>query len=127
MLRRLTIACCLFGLIFGFGFQIGSAEENSFGDPRDPSGKIGPRIVPLHQGHNMVMWTGGEIPIVDALKDIRNLVEAVFIWDAEAKEWRTYHPDLPAAVNDLKILRFGEGVWIIVKKDVTWEQPAPLH
>lgn len=108
----------------GINYSI-SDDSISLGDPRNEKGEIQERSVPL-EGHSFVVWTGpDETPVKDAIKEIRKQVEAIYVWDADNKEWLSFHRDVPARVNSLTHFKFGAGVWIVVSQPVTWKQPAP--
>ncbi len=83
----------------------------------------GARSVTLHAGWNLVGWTGAT-PAADAIADITGAVDALFTWDAAARQFRSYRPSLPPSFNDLSELQRGDGVWIRVTRAVSWQQPS---
>ena len=88
----------------------------------------GARAVPLAPGFNLEMWTGpDDIPAEIAFAGLGADLQVAFTWDAAAQAFRSYAPGRPAFLNDLTSLSFGDGVWLQVQRDLTWDQPAPPH
>ena len=83
----------------------------------------GPLSLPLARGFNLVVWTGREgRSVADAAASLGGSLNAVFTWDSITQSFRSFSPTAPTFLNDAGILRLGEGVWVDVSRDVTWDQ-----
>lgn len=92
-------------------------QQPSFGAARD---------VALLPGFNLAMWTGPDgTTVPEAIASLGDAVTLLLTWDAAAQQFRSYNPSLPASLNTLTTLNYGDGMWIRVSRAVTWEQPAP--
>jgi hypothetical protein len=86
----------------------------------------GPVAVDLVPGFNLVAWTGADqTSVTSAVAGLGLNLRALFLWDAIAQEFRSYRPQLPAALNSAQQLRKGDGVWINVGAAVVWNQTGP--
>lgn len=82
------------------------------------------RSLSLRPGFNLVGWTGPDgTAVAEAASGLGGSLTALYTWDAEAQEFRTYRPDGPAIANTATALGRGHGVWLEVSADATWEQP----
>ena len=82
-----------------------------------------PLSLPLLRGFNLVVWTGRDgRSVADAVASLGGSLNAVFTWDSVAQSFRSFSPTAPAFLNDADILRLGEGVWVDVSRDITWDQ-----
>jgi hypothetical protein len=68
------------------------------------------------------------VPVEQALESIAGKYTRVWGFDSAAQAWKLYDPNVPAFVNDLKVLRKSQGYWIGMKenaalayKGFTWE------
>ena len=84
----------------------------------------GDRTVPLVAGWNLVGWTAGSTPAIDAIAPIADAVETLFVYDAAAQAFRAFSPDRPAFLNTIGDIGTGDGVWILANRSTNWEQPA---
>lgn len=81
--------------------------------------------VALVSGFNLVMWTGADgTPAAQAFVGISEALAVAYTYDAVEQRFRTYLPGAPTVVNDLERLRYGEGMLILARTPVTWEQPT---
>jgi hypothetical protein len=64
-----------------------------------------------------------EIITTDELKEA---IEAIWYYDASAKEWKVYTPD-PEAPDTLLEMSTGKGYWVVTKEEAFeyWEPPVP--
>lgn len=53
------------------------------------------RTIILRPGFNLVAWTGGDVPLPEALGETLGRTKAVFTWDAAAQEFQSFRPELP--------------------------------
>ena len=60
-------------------------------------------------------------PITDALQSIEGVYNTVYWYDGSdvTDYWKVYSPEVPAWVNDLNYLQFGEGYWIHLTRSIT--------
>jgi hypothetical protein len=87
---------------------------------------IGTRSVPLQAGFNLVMWTGPDAtPVADAVAALDGSLQVLFTYSASSQRFLSFSPSAPAFLNTAELLNNGDGVWIAVNADSTWEQPAP--
>ena len=97
----------------------------------DPNGAVwtqpdftADRLVDLVAGLQLAIWTGpDDTPIVDALGGIFDAVVQVLVWDPLPERFRSFRAALPAALNSLAMLNFGDAFWIEVDAAVQWLQP----
>ena len=97
----------------------------------DPSGAVwtqpnftAERLVDLVAGLQLAIWTGPNgTPILDALGGIAANVVQVLVWDPLAAAFLAFNASLPAALNSLALLNFGDAFWIEVDSAVQWLQP----
>ena len=83
------------------------------------------RTVQLHAGWNLVGWTAA-ISITEAVTGLAGEFTAIATYDADADVFRFFRgEDAPAALNTLRELALGDGVWISVPQPTTWTQPEP--
>lgn len=83
------------------------------------------RIVPLSAGLNLAMWTGPDGTVLtNALGAIAGVTTQVLVWDASSRTFRSFNTALPAALNTLQTLNFGDAFWIEVNTPTIWSQPA---
>ncbi|HJN91747.1 MAG TPA: hypothetical protein QGF05_03335, partial [Dehalococcoidia bacterium] len=59
-----------------------------------------------------------------AIADISSAVTRVFTWDLDIEAFLTFGPSDPAFVNTLTTLRYGDGFWILLNRDVSWDMPV---
>ena len=87
-----------------------------------PTGELIP-AVQLRAGANLVVWFGGDgIAVADAVAGLGDALTNLFTWDAGPQQFRSYDPALPIpSLNSAKALGFGDGVWVIVSRDVVWD------
>lgn len=84
------------------------------------------RSVLLQSGFNLVTWTGPDATsVVDAIAGFADALNTLFVWAAVAQRFLSFNSVLPPSLNTAKTLQHGDGVWINVSRDVTWQQPAP--
>jgi hypothetical protein len=62
-----------------------------------------------------VGWPGEDQDPKTALKSVSGNIKVVYRWNASARKWERYSPDLPAYANNLEKLRKGEAYWVITK------------
>ena len=85
-----------------------------------------PRDVALKTGFNLVMWTGTELAVSEAIAPIASSVRSLFVWDPIAAAFLSFSPSAPGPLNTAKTLQPGQGAWINVAQDVVWRQPAAV-
>ena len=83
------------------------------------------REVSLETGFNLVMWTGPETDVAQAVASIGGALRAMFIWDPLGQAFLSFNPALPSQLNTASTLRYGDGVWIQTSAPAMWSQPAP--
>lgn len=79
-------------------------------------------------GWNLVAFpVAGKRPVVEALHSVNDAYTTVYGFDSrdQADPWKIYDRDVPAYVNDLTDLRFGQGYWIRATRPVTWQLRGP--
>ncbi|PZC46826.1 MAG: hypothetical protein DK306_001285 [Chloroflexi bacterium] len=80
----------------------------------------------LTTGFNLVPWFGPDgMAVADAAAGIGSALQGVFAFVPASQTFNTYSPNLPSAVNSLKVVPFGVGLWVQVNRSVTWQQPPP--
>ena len=85
------------------------------------------RAVPLVAGFNLVSWTGPtHTTVEDALVSIVAGVTAAYWYDPVLRRYLTYRPGFADAFSDLRVLHYGEALWLQVDRAMVWEQPDPL-
>ena len=90
----------------------GSAQDANF---------VPERAVILSQGWNLVGWTGeAVVDVVDATASIAGAFDALFTYDAAARDFRAFSPPGPAFLNTLNTVVAGDGVWIFATRDAVW-------
>ncbi|MCZ6545171.1 MAG: Ig-like domain-containing protein, partial [Chloroflexi bacterium] len=84
------------------------------------------RTQTLRPQWNLVGWTGETIDVTEATASILASLGAFFTWDAAASNFLTFNPALPPALNSLRQVPQGAGIWTFVNgnSNVAWEQPA---
>lgn len=81
-----------------------------------------PATLELAAGFNLVTWLGSSgTPIAQAVASLGDALSATFIWDASAQDFERYTPSAPAALNSSRTLSRGEGLWLLVDRQVGWE------
>ncbi len=83
------------------------------------------RDVALQSGFNLVMWSGPATTVANAVDDLGDNLEALFVWDPVAQRFLTFNPVLPPALNTATTIYPGDGIWVLVSNATTWRQPAP--
>ena len=68
----------------------------------------------LVRGWNNVAFLGQDGAPATALAEISGKYDAVYRWDPTAKQYRLYGPGLPAFMNTLTTIGFGDGIWIFL-------------
>ena len=82
-----------------------------------------PLSIPLVRGFNLVVWSGEHgIATEDAVASLGSALNALFVWDPATQSFRSYSPTAPDFLNDADILFLGEGVWVNVSRNITWNQ-----
>jgi hypothetical protein len=76
----------------------------------------------LEVGFNLVTWTLGAVPVVEAVASLGNAVTAVYAWDPIARAFLTYRRDAPAFVNTLSELAPGQALWVQMDREGVWTQ-----
>ena len=85
----------------------------------------GAREIVVHEGFNLVMWTGPDgTAVADAVASLGDALVVLFTWNAGAQRFLSYNPALPAALSTAKTLTHGDGIWLQVSRDTVWSQPA---
>jgi len=80
----------------------------------------------LRPGFNLVTWTGPTHTLVaDAFASIAAVLDAAFWWDPLRSRYLTYRPGLTEALSDLRVLHYGDALWVRVTEAASWLQPAP--
>lgn len=65
-------------------------------------------------GWNNVPYLGTSAPPSEALSSIDGQYDAVYKWDAQAKEYKLYAPGVPDYVNTLSQIQTGDAIWVNV-------------
>lgn len=65
-------------------------------------------------GWNNVPYLGNSAPPSEALASIAGQYNAVYKWDAGAKEYKLYAPGAPDYVNTLNQIQTGDAIWVNV-------------
>ncbi len=88
---------------------------------------VSARDVALVAGFNLVTWTGPTQTLVaDAAASIASDLAAVYWYDARAGRYLTYRPGSPAAFSDLRVVHYGEALWVLMEGAAVWQQPDAL-
>ena len=83
------------------------------------------RSVPLLTGFNLAVWTGpNDFAVTDAVADIADSLNALYLWDAPGQVFLRYDPEAPGFANSATTLNHGDGVWLAASGPAVWEQPA---
>ena len=104
----------------GSGCDLGAFEA----EPAAAPPVLPTRTLTLPAGFVLLGWTGPDMPIADAIADISSAVTRVFTWDLDIEAFLTFGPSDPAFVNTLTTLRYGDGFWILLNRDVSWDMPV---
>ncbi|MYE31907.1 MAG: hypothetical protein F4X80_04475 [Chloroflexi bacterium] len=88
-----------------------------------------PVLLDLRAGRNLVPWAGRDgTPIEEATVRVRDRLVRAWRWDAEAAEYRLYHPD--AGASTLAELNHGDALLVELTEDARWWQsgagPPPV-
>lgn len=84
------------------------------------------RSASLLPGFNLVTWTGPDAtPVEVAIDGLGGAFSALFTYNPATEQFRSYNPQLPAALNTAFTLNYGDALWIQVSRAVTWTQPPP--
>ena len=71
----------------------------------------------LVKGWNNVAYLGGSAPPETALAAIDGKYSVVYRWDAEAKAYEVYAPEVPSFASTLETLQSGDAIWLNVTED----------
>ena len=80
------------------------------------------RQVTVAPGWDLLGWTGAT-PIGQALAAFSGDVDRALTWDPAAGAFNSYNPDVPSAVNSLRELGYGQGIWLYTAEGGVWTQP----
>ena len=88
-----------------------------------------PVLLDLRAGRNLVPWAGRDgTPIEEATVRVQDRLVRAWRWDAEAAEYRLYHPD--AGASSLAELNHGDALLVELTEDARWWQsgagPPPV-
>ena len=75
-------------------------------------------------GFSTLGWVGGAVTVQEAFGDVLDQLEAVFAWDALKKQFLSWSPSLPNALNTLRTLAPGTGLWIQLRDGGTLATPT---
>ena len=67
----------------------------------------------LQHGFNLIGWTGPPIDPAILAQCVGAALDAIFAWDADTEQFRTYRPGAPAFLNDLDVIESGAGIWVL--------------
>ena len=81
--------------------------------------------MPLLSGFNLVMWTGPDTAVADAVAGLSDALVALYTYDTLAQRFRSFQTALPLALNSATVLKNGDGVWLQVSRAMNWNQPTP--
>jgi hypothetical protein len=85
--------------------------------------------IPLYSaGWNLAAYpVQGTRPVAEALQSISGTYSTVYGYEGQDAEdpWKVYAVNVPAWVNDLKLLEFGRGYWISVTHPITLHLRGP--
>ena len=80
-------------------------------------------LLKLRAGRDLVGWTGDDgTPIGEAVARLGGALERVWQWDAEAQEYRLYHPR--ARTNSLTEVNRGDAILVDLSRDARWWHPG---
>ena len=82
------------------------------------------RSVELLPDLNLVAWTGPDTPVAQAVAPIATTLDSLFARNAGADAFRTFGPARPPILNQIDILNYGDGFWLLMSGDATWNQPG---
>jgi len=80
--------------------------------------------VDLLPGFNLVAWGGPITPAADAFAAIIGQLITAFTYDTAAVRFRSFASNRPAVLNDLDVVRPGDGVWLNMAAATAW-RPGP--
>lgn len=80
------------------------------------------RAVTVSPGWDLLGWTGAT-PIGEALASFSGDIERALTWDREAQTFDSFNPAVPAAVNSLGEITYGQGIWLYSPSGGVWRQP----
>ncbi len=102
----------------GFWFEVDAAGPISWERQRfTPAPPLG-----LVAGANLLTWTGpDDVPVAEALASIGASLAAASTFQTESERFRTFSPSLPAALNELRTLSYGDAVWVSTCRTATWD------
>ena len=107
-------------LEFGDGLWVRASERVNWFQSDDRF----QHAVDLLPGFNLVAWMGpSRTPISEALNAIGSEVNLAATYDAQRQAFLTWSPDVPAFLNDLETLDYGQGLWLDVRAHIRWDQP----
>ena len=84
----------------------------------------------LNPGWNVFTYPVlGTRPVTQTLASIAGLYGSVYSYDVSdsGDPWKLYHPGVPAWVNDLTELSFGQSSWISVTQNITTTEGITLY
>ena len=76
----------------------------------------------LIAGWNLVSWTGEPTPPGVAIS-ATPAIAALLTWDPITEDFLTHRPQSPALLNNLALLRPGDGIWLFADAPAIWQQP----
>ena len=92
-----------------------------------PAALTGPRAVQLQRGFNLVTWTGpNRMAAGDTFSPLGERLLVAYRFDAAQQRFRSYAPTLPAFLNDLALVDYGDALWLKMEAPALWRQPSPL-
>ena len=84
------------------------------------------RLVRLRQGWNVVVWTGDDTRVTNAVASLAGASFRAYGWDSDNQQWDLFSTDLPPRLNTLRTIKHDQPLWIMLNTpDVDWLQPAP--
>lgn len=79
--------------------------------------------IALSLGFNLVVWRGPDGTLVtDAVAPLGAALTGLFVNDTPTQSFRSYSPNLPAALNTAVRLQHGDGVWINVSAPALFDE-----
>lgn len=83
-------------------------------------------VVELAPGYNLVTWTGPtHVLAEEAFAPIAATLEVAFWWDPLLGRYLSYRTGPTAPLSDLRVLHYGDALWVRVTEATSWTQPAP--
>ena len=110
----------------GMGLWLWLGGNDPFAWTRPLSREPTVDFVSLHEGWNLVAWTGLDgVAAATGLEHLADDLARVMMWDAAASQYVEYDAT-DSAPDEMPLLRRGGALWISASAEVHWEQAVVI-